>query len=140
MLIIDGRIGSASYNKYRIKYYDSSNNILGGASAYGTVVHHWGQSGSHGFSGFNSNQHRINQANNTNAADPFHAHIHFYGWGTTTPHLSGQVVYTDNNGPLLRGTHIVGKYEDGSTVPYKINISPDSGNITAGDVYLYKLV
>jgi len=140
LLIIDGITSSNSYDQISILYKDSSGNNLSGNSAYSVAAHHWGVGGTHGNSQDNQDRIQLNKGNNTTGSKPMFGHINIYGWGTTTPHLRGMIVYTDNNGPYLRGVSLVSKYEDGSNVPNRINISADNGNLTAGDVYLYKLL
>jgi len=140
LLIIDGITSSNSYDQISILYKDSSGNNLSGNSAYSVAAHHWGLGGTHGNSQDNQDRIQLNKGNNTTGSKPMFGHINIYGWGTTTPHLRGMIVYTDNNGPYFRGVSLVSKYEDGSNVPNRINISADNGNLTAGDIYLYKLL
>ena len=139
LLIIDGVTTSHGYDQIELQYRDSSGNDLNGNSAYSVANYHWGVGGSTGVSQHTAHRIQINKGNNTTGSKPLFARINIYGWGTTTPHLAGQVVYTDNNGPYLRGGSLVAKYEDGSNVPNRLNISSANGNLTAGDIYLYKL-
>ena len=140
LLLILDRVTVSQNTQIMLTYKDSSGNTLNGTGAYSTAHFNWGVGGHSGNEQHTFTSILLHKGMNMGYLYPFSSRIDIYGWGTTTPTLTGQHVYTDSAGPYLRGGVLAAKYTDGSNVPNRLNISPQSGNLTGGDVYLYKLL
>jgi len=74
----------------------------------------------------------------------FHSQVNIFGWGTTTPYFYAQTISTNNNDPRVMHFKLGARFRDrsgGTVVPAQIELRTQvASSLTAGDVYLYKLV